>query len=78
MYLGKTKEVFDAEVFAIGQALMVLDGRGEESRRYTIFSDSQAALSRVQHDRTGPGQALATSAITTSRSIVSRGNIIHL
>ena len=78
VYLGKNKEVFDAELFAIGKALEVLDGRGEEDRRYTIFSDSQAALSRVQHDRTGPGQALAINAITTSRSITSRGNTIHL
>ena len=78
MYLGKNKEVFDAEVFAIGQALQVLDRRGEENRRYTIFSDSQAALSRIQHDRTGPGQALAIKAITTSRAITGRGCTIHL
>ena len=78
MYLGKNKEVFDAEVFAIGQALQVLDRRGEENRSYTIFSNSQAALSRTQHDRTGPGQALAIKAITTSRAIISRGCTIHL
>ena len=69
-YLGENKEVVDTEVFAIGRALRTLNGRGEESRSYTIFSDSQAALSRVQHDRTGPGQALAIEAITTAKLIV--------
>ena len=47
IYLGRNKEVFDAEVFAIGHALRVLNRRAETGRRYTIFSDSQAALSRI-------------------------------
>ena len=76
--MGKNKEVFDAEVFAVGQALQVLNRRGEEGREYTIFSDSQAALTRVQHDRTGPGQGLAIEAITTARAITDRGNKISL
>ena len=78
VYLGRNKEVFDAEVFAIRLALQVLDERAERDRSYTIFSDSQAALSRVQHDRTGPGQTLAIDAITTARGITSRGNDICL
>ena len=43
VYLGKNKEVFDAEVYAIGRALEVLNERDEENRQYTVFSDSQAA-----------------------------------
>ena len=78
VYLGRNKEVFDAEVFAIGQALEELNGREERDRRYTIFSDSQAALSRVQHDRTGPGQTLAVKAIATAEAISQRGNVITL
>ena len=78
IYLGRNKEVFDAEVFAIREALRVLNRRGEAGKRYTIFSDSQAALSRIQHDRTGPGQTLAIDAITTAGEIVSRGNNICL
>ena len=76
IYLGRNKEVFDAEVFAIGQALEELNGREEWDKRYTIFSDSQAALSRVQHDRTGPDQALAIRAIATAEAIAQRGNTI--
>ena len=77
-YLGKNKEVFDAEIFAIGRALEVLNERNEEDKRYTVFSDSQAAISRVQHDHTGPGQALAIRAIATAEYLRSRGNTVTL
>ena len=49
-YLGKNKEFFDAEVFTIGQDLEELNEREERDTEYMIFSDSQAALSRIQHD----------------------------
>ena len=77
-YLGRNKEVFDAKVFAISQALEILNDREEENVQYTIFSDSQAALSRVQHDRTGPGQIVVIHAITTVRIMVDRGNTVTL
>ena len=78
MYLGRNKEVFDAELYAIGRALDEIDSRGERDKRYTIFSDSQAAISRVQHDRTGPGQALAIRSIETARAIAARGNSVTI
>ena len=37
--LGKNKEVFDAEVFAIWQALRALEQRKESGRTYTVFVD---------------------------------------
>ena len=77
-YLGKNKEVFDAEVFAILQALNLLSGRDEQGQRYTVFSDSQAAIARAQHDRTGPAQALAKGAIRVVDSITSRDNTVTL
>ena len=46
-YLGTNKEVFDAEVFAIPQAVKLLNERNEEGQAYTIFSDSQAAVALV-------------------------------
>ena len=49
-YLGKNKEVFDAEVFAILHAIRLLNERGETGKEYTISSDAQAAIARVQHD----------------------------
>ena len=46
-YLGSNKEVFGAEVIAILRAVRLLSERNESGRSYTIFSDSQAAISRV-------------------------------
>ena len=51
-YLGRNKEVFDTEVFAIGQALEELNERDARDTEYTIFSDSQAALSMLHLRRT--------------------------
>ena len=67
--MGRNKEVFDAETFAILEAFRTFNERGEENQHYSIFSDSQAALSRIQHDRTGPAQAVARKAIQTSESL---------
>ena len=52
--LGKNKEVFDAEVFVVWQALRALEQRNERDREYTIFVDSTSAITRVP----GPGAAL--------------------
>ena len=54
--LGSNKEVFDAELFAIYQAMKVLEARDQTRRRYTIFSDSQAAIRSALNDSSGPGQ----------------------
>ena len=43
-HLGTNKEVFDAEVFAICQALSIVDQRQERGRQYTIFVDPTAAI----------------------------------
>ena len=75
---GQNKEAFDAEAFAILQAFNHLDDRGERGRQYTVFSDSQVAIARAQHDRTGPGQALAKGAIRAVDNIISRDNSITL
>ena len=70
-YLGKNKEVFDAKVFAILQAARLLNDGEEWGQQCTVFSDSQAAIARVQHDRTGPAQALAKAAIETVSNLTS-------
>ena len=63
-YLGK-KEVFDAEIFAILRAARLPNERGESGREYTIFSNSKAAISRIQHHLCVPGRALAKAVIAT-------------
>ena len=46
--LGTDKEVFDAEVFAIYQALRAVERRQERGRSYTVFVDSTSAIERVR------------------------------
>ena len=77
-FLGSNKEVFDAEVFAILQALRLIDSRGEFGKEYTIFSDSQAAIARAQHTDCGPAQALASAAVDLSHQISARGCSVSL
>ena len=55
-HLGTNKETFDAEVFAIYQALRMFEERSEAGPLLTIFSDSQAAIQRIGSDAVGPGQ----------------------
>lgn len=55
-HLGSNKEVFDAEVYAIYQALSTMGQRQESGRRYTLFVDSTLAIARIRSDDTGPGQ----------------------
>ena len=50
-HLGTNKEVFDAEVFAIYQALLWIEGQQRGAGgRFTIFADSTAAIERVKTD----------------------------
>ena len=45
-HFGTNKEVFDAETFAIYQALHVLDRRQESGHRYAVFVGSTAVISQ--------------------------------
>ena len=39
-----------------------------------MFSDSQAAISRIQHGRCGPAKALARAVVTTVNKLYARGS----
>ena len=75
-HLGTNKEVFDAEVYAIYQALYSLNQRQEKDHRYTIFVDSTAAIDRIQPDASGPGQHFAVAAIEACTGILARNNTV--
>ena len=72
-HLGRNKEVFDAELYAVLQAMGVLLRRQELGKNYTTFSDSTAAIERVRTDRPGPGQALAKAIVHFEEVIRERG-----
>ena len=43
-HLGRNKEVYDAELYALYRALQTFDSREEWNRRYTISSNSSASI----------------------------------
>jgi Reverse transcriptase-like len=59
--LNKGKEVFDAELQGICEALETAQILGNNGR-VTVLLDSQAAISRLQDTELGPGQALTLRA----------------
>jgi len=61
VHLGRQKEAFDAEMYAMSEAMKIADEMAEEKEvvRVTVFTDSQATLGRIQSDEPGPGQVLA-------------------
>ena len=73
-HLGTNKEVFDAEVYAIYQALRIFEERGQSGKKYMIFSDCQPAIRRALSDVLGPGQQWARAIIEVATRLVSRGN----
>ena len=77
-HLGSNKEVFDAEVFAIYQALRICNEGQHSGHRYTISSDSQSAIQRLRTDSLGPGQQWARAAVEVCSRIVSRQNEVSV
>jgi ribonuclease HI len=72
-YLGKKKEVFDAEVYAILRALWkavdIRECESEETERVTIFSDSTTAIQTVQHMHPRPEQAMAIDSVNLNNQL---------
>jgi ribonuclease HI len=75
--LGRNKEVFDAELYAILRATVMARDHVSELKsdgidRLIIFTDSQASLSRIQHNGSGPGQTWASAIIQNSNEILGQ------
>ena len=77
-HLGTNKGVFDAEVFAVYQALRTIERRGERGRQYAIFVDSTSAITRVRDDATGPGQRFAVAAIEVCTRVTANDNSVTI
>jgi ribonuclease HI len=75
--MGRNKEVFDAELYAIWVGLKAAkDSIGAWAagpRAVTIFTDAQAALKRIRNDDPGPGQWLARRILHTERQLRQAG-----
>ena len=62
------------EVFAIWQALCVLEQGRESGREYTVFVDSTSAITRVRDDARAPGQRFGIAAIEVETRLAAAGN----
>ena len=79
--MGKTKEVFDAELYGIKRALEIATGklsRNPYIKRLIILSDSQAAVKRASTDRLGPGQKIAIDIIANAQVLTDKGIEVNL
>jgi len=56
VHLGRQKEAFDAEMYAMSEAVKIADEMAEEKEvtRVMGLTDSQATLKRIQSDEPGP------------------------
>jgi len=77
-YLGANKEVYDAELYALLQAVKRFRQRGTTGRNFIVFADAQAALNRCRNDHAGPGKVLAKGIIQWSYVVRSQGNTLTL
>jgi ribonuclease HI len=75
--LGADFEVFDAELIKVVEALewALADNLIGPIR---VFLDAQAAISRLQHARPGPGQALALRAHDLARELQATGHRVTI
>jgi ribonuclease HI len=76
-YLGRNKEISDAELFALGEAVKHAARNPEDERPVAIFTDSQATLTRIQDDSEGPGQALTRRILAWEKEIIESGRSIE-
>ena len=76
VHLGRQKEVLDAEMNAMLEAIQIADemAETEEVTRVTVFTDSQATLRLIQSDEPGPGQVVALRTMNWADAL-ARKNI---
>jgi len=74
MHLGRQKEAFDAEMYAMSEAVKIADEicQEKEVRKVTVFTDSQATLQRIQSDEPGPRQALTLRTMNWKRELADK------
>ena len=72
-HLGKNKDVFDAEVYAIYRAVRRFNRRQEHNASYTVFTDAVEAIRRFRDDHLGPGQQFAIAVIKQCQEMRARG-----
>ena len=69
---------FDAELSALVRGVELCCLQAAPGATFNIFTDSQAAMLRLQDDRSGPGQQLAARDIQVAKEACRRGADINI
>jgi ribonuclease HI len=75
--LGLGQEAYDAELFAVWQALEMAKRKQTTITKINIFIDAQSAMSTIRRDSTGPGQSMARAIRQTERDICDNIRITY-
>jgi ribonuclease HI len=73
---GKQKEIFDAELFALAEALKLANRHqigNRETHTIQISTDSASALKRIQDPNPGPGQWITKRIVLRERILRNLG-----
>jgi hypothetical protein len=78
IFMGRNKEVFDAELCAIWLGLAAERDHQDEwaalgPKAITIFTDAQTALKRIRNDDPSPGQWIARRILRTEGQLRRAG-----
>jgi hypothetical protein len=73
-HLGKEKQVFDAECYAILEELKLVAVRSdyEKVTKVMIFSDSTTVIKRVRHTRPIPGESVAIQNVECNNTLFAK------
>ena len=73
-YLGHTQDIINAELYAISQAIKWIKESNLTVRHYWIFTDSQAAIQKMQKSNT----AMYDTILQNLKSIKSENKTVHI
>jgi ribonuclease HI len=80
MHLGNNKEIFNAELLTIAEALKLANRQligNKQTNTIQIFTDSSSALIRMQDTNPGPGQWITKRIVERERILRHAGWIIE-
>ena len=77
--LGLQASLFDTEVSVLVRAIKIWALDARRGLQFRVFTDSRAAMQRLQSNQPGPGQALARRGIRVARlGIIEHGADIRI
>lgn len=75
-YVGNRQETFGAEIFAIMRTFHHLASKRQKPQDFIIFTDSQAAMTRIGAGLAGLGQDMAVEIIDLESKIYEQSNAL--